>query len=192
MLCCVFTVFPRQVGTIILDYKLNLLWKTPENSPNYWELKKRIHERSAVRLRDLCCKNGGVFIKVGQHLGSLDYLIPDEYVRAMRVLQDQAPKAEFEDVLLVLREELKRDVSCVHVCVSEHNVGCMQQSKFVVALTAVRNFLAHRSGTAGRRIARSGTSRDVGRRWHRTCYQSSASPSCRTFTRRHANYGSIR
>ena len=30
-------------------------------------------------------KNGGVFIKVGQHIGALDYLLPEEYVNTMKV-----------------------------------------------------------------------------------------------------------
>lgn len=35
-----------------------------------------VHQRSAVRLRDMCAKNRGVYIKVGQHLAQMDYMIP--------------------------------------------------------------------------------------------------------------------
>eukprot|EP01052_Picozoa_sp_SAG31_P024920 SAG31_NODE_2153_length_6310_cov_2.332261_7_plen_183_part_00 len=33
------------------------------------------HHRNAIRLRDLCFANGGIYIKIGQHIGLLDYLV---------------------------------------------------------------------------------------------------------------------
>ena len=63
------------------------------------------HLRSAIRLRDLCCVNGGIFIKVGQHLGALDYLLPAEYVNTMKVLHTDAPQSSFEDVVQVVEQE---------------------------------------------------------------------------------------
>jgi outer membrane murein-binding lipoprotein Lpp len=38
---------------------------------------KEIHDRSAIRLRDMCEGNQGVYIKLGQHLAMLDHLLPD-------------------------------------------------------------------------------------------------------------------
>ena len=38
------------------------------------------HRRGASRLRDLCYANGGIYIKLGQHLATLDHLLPEEYV----------------------------------------------------------------------------------------------------------------
>ena len=70
-----------------------------------------MHLRSAKRLCELCCINGGCFIKVGQHIGSLEYLLPYEYVTTMRVLHSDAPKSPVEDVYKVIREELGKDVS---------------------------------------------------------------------------------
>lgn len=69
-----------------------------------------MHLRSAQRLLKLCEANGGAFIKVGQHLGALDYLIPNEYVRTMRVLHSQAPQSTFEEILSVIRQDLKCEV----------------------------------------------------------------------------------
>jgi aarF domain-containing kinase len=67
--------------------------------------------RSAQRLLKLCEKNGGAFIKVGQHLGALDYLLPFEYVNTMKVLHSQAPQSSFEDVLSVIKQDLKCEVA---------------------------------------------------------------------------------
>lgn len=55
-----------------------------ETSQNLAELNKKgrssnlaqVHYRSAARLRQLCMKNKGVYIKLGQHLSQLDYLLP--------------------------------------------------------------------------------------------------------------------
>lgn len=65
-----------------------------------------MHGRAASRLRDLCCLHGGVYIKAGQHIGALDYLLPDEYVQTMKVLHDDAPKSQLKDVLKVIRSKL--------------------------------------------------------------------------------------
>lgn len=58
----------------------------------------------------MCCKNGGAFIKVGQHLGSLEYLLPREYVETMKVLHDKAPTSDLEDLKRVIEEDMGKQV----------------------------------------------------------------------------------
>lgn len=77
-----------------------------------WTFDK-VHLRSAQRLLKLCENLGGAYIKVGQHLGALDYLIPYEYVSTMRVLQNQAPESSFEEILSVIKEDLQCDVGAI-------------------------------------------------------------------------------
>ena len=64
----------------------------------------------------MCRRNGGCFIKVGQHVGSLNYLLPPEYVNTMKVLHDKAPESSKEEILQVIREDLGEEV-CVYICV---------------------------------------------------------------------------
>ena len=66
----------------------------------------QIHQRSAERLRDLCYRNGGVFVKVGQHIGSLDYLLPPEYVKTMKIFHTDAPRSDLSDLFRVVEEDL--------------------------------------------------------------------------------------
>lgn len=120
-----------QVGRIILDYhqvlnsqKLDQLTEgykidLSEVCQEYTKVSNetvtkssliQVHLRSAQRLLKLCEANGGAFIKVGQHLGALDYLIPNEYVRTMRVLHSKAPQSTYEEILSVIRQDLKREV----------------------------------------------------------------------------------
>lgn len=68
--------------------------------------KSRLHKKSAERLLRLCRQNGGVYIKVGQHLANLDYLIPQEYIEVLSSLFDDAPQSSFDDVCSVIEEDL--------------------------------------------------------------------------------------
>lgn len=62
---------------------------------------------------DLCQANKGVYIKVGQHIGALDYLVPKEYVDTMKVLHSHAPTSALSEVYRVLEEDLKMNVTAL-------------------------------------------------------------------------------
>lgn len=68
--------------------------------------KSQVHRKAANRLLDLCRQNGGVYIKVGQHLANLDYLIPQEYIDVLSSLFDDTPRSTFDDVCKVIEEDL--------------------------------------------------------------------------------------
>lgn len=72
----------------------------------YKEQKSRAHRLAAERLLALCCSNKGVYIKVGQHIGALDFLLPAEYVQTMKVLHSRAPQNEVADLYKVIRQDL--------------------------------------------------------------------------------------
>ncbi|KAI4568479.1 hypothetical protein MJT46_008277 [Ovis ammon polii x Ovis aries] len=74
------------------------------------ELRHTVHLRSARRLCELCCANRGTFIKVGQHLGALDYLLPEEYTSTLKVLHSQAPQSSMKEVRQVIREDLGKEI----------------------------------------------------------------------------------
>ena len=57
-----------------------------------------VHQRAAERLLDGCLKNGGLYIKLGQGLVSMNHLLPKEYINTLVVLQDKALKSDIEDV----------------------------------------------------------------------------------------------
>ena len=104
--------FIFQVFNIGLYYKHALYAsKLDTKSVEYSELRSKVHRGAAEMLLDLCCANGGVYIKVGQHIGALDYLVPHEYVEVMKVLHADAPKSSLKGILKVLKEDLKQDVS---------------------------------------------------------------------------------
>jgi aarF domain-containing kinase len=93
-----------------------------------------VHRRAARRLLQLCQTNKGVYIKdthnferwfraqplwrltlsndrqVGQHLASLDYLIPHEYIETLSTLFDDNPRTSIDDVRQVVLEELGQPI----------------------------------------------------------------------------------
>ena len=81
-----------------------------DDTKEYEKSLSECHYRSANRLLKLCRDNGGVFIKVGQHIGALEYLLPEEYVSTMKVLHNRAPEMELRQVYAVIREDLKQEV----------------------------------------------------------------------------------
>ena len=62
--------------------------------------------RSAQKLREMCRKNGGYFIKMGQHIGALEYLLSSEYVETFKVFHSDAPQTSIAKLKKVIEEEL--------------------------------------------------------------------------------------
>ena len=58
-------------------------------SPPHWLLQ--VHSRSAQRILATCLRNGGLYIKFGQGLVSMNHVLPKEYLDTLRVLQNQVP-----------------------------------------------------------------------------------------------------
>lgn len=59
--CCLFT---------FSDYQYSL-WGLKEGSIEWLRAKHEVHNRCAYRLQELCFRNGGIYIKLGQHIGQL-------------------------------------------------------------------------------------------------------------------------
>ncbi|KAL7379674.1 hypothetical protein ABVT39_003989 [Epinephelus coioides] len=110
--------------TAIISYDYLTAFRHVEyGTEDYWALKSKVHLRSAERLRDLCCANRGTFIKVGQHLGALDYLLPEEYTSTLKVLHSRAPQSSMEEIQQVIREDLGKELSELFVTFEEKPQG---------------------------------------------------------------------
>ncbi|XP_068195696.1 aarF domain-containing protein kinase 1 [Antennarius striatus] len=117
--------FGRAAATtavISFDY-LTAFKHVAYGTDEYWALRSKIHLRSAERLRDLCCANRGTFIKVGQHIGALDYLLPEEYTNTLKVLHSQAPQSRLDEIQQVIREDLGKELSELFISFDENPQG---------------------------------------------------------------------
>ncbi|XP_020525061.1 putative ABC1 protein At2g40090 isoform X3 [Amborella trichopoda] len=95
-------------ATIAFDYEYSL-WGLPEGSLERLKVKHEVHTRCARRLRDLCFHNGGIYIKLGQHISQLEYVVPQEYVQVMRTsMLNKCPISSYEQICAVFMKELGR------------------------------------------------------------------------------------
>ena len=59
---------------------------------------KACHKRCADRTLKVLEKNGSIFIKLGQHLSSMNYLLPMEWTTTFIPLQDRCPVSSYESI----------------------------------------------------------------------------------------------
>nr|XP_020471382.1 uncharacterized aarF domain-containing protein kinase 1 isoform X2 [Monopterus albus] len=110
--------------TAVISYDYLTAFKHVEyGTEEYGVLISKVHRRSAERLLDLCCANRGTFIKVGQHLGALDYLLPEEYTSTLKVLHSRAPQSSLEEIQQVIREDLGKELSELFILFEENPQG---------------------------------------------------------------------
>ncbi|XP_065577697.1 aarF domain-containing protein kinase 1-like isoform X3 [Artemia franciscana] len=112
------------VSKVAWDYNRTLYsGNLDSNSKEYLMEKSKVHKRSAERLLELCKVNGGAFIKVGQHIGALEYLLPIEYVETMRVLHSKAPQSPLDDIMKVLRTDLNKEPEEIFEAIDPEPLG---------------------------------------------------------------------
>jgi aarF domain-containing kinase len=61
-------------------------------------LLKACHKRCAERTLKVMEQNGSIFIKLGQHLSSMGYLLPVEWTATFVPLQDRCPVSTYESI----------------------------------------------------------------------------------------------
>lgn len=93
MVWCKFLIsLTNEQLVITVDYKLNF------NAENASEIDA-LHERAAKRILTLCQENGGLYIKIGQQIASINHVLPPKWSQTFRVLYDDAPAVEYEAYL---------------------------------------------------------------------------------------------
>jgi aarF domain-containing kinase len=75
-----------------IDYKLH--YSDDLSSKSISE----IHLRNADRLLAMFNKNGGIYVKIGQYLASLNNVLPREYTDTLSILQDKAPTVSLSEL----------------------------------------------------------------------------------------------
>ncbi|XP_040552066.1 uncharacterized aarF domain-containing protein kinase 5 isoform X2 [Gallus gallus] len=66
------------------------LWGVEEGSAPFEAAMARCHERGAERLLRGALRNGGLYVKLGQGLCAMGHLLPPQYPRVLRALEDRA------------------------------------------------------------------------------------------------------
>ncbi|KAI2618218.1 ABC1-domain-containing protein [Hypoxylon sp. NC1633] len=96
----------------INDYRTTLNKRDQTQDPEEKDVILRLcHKRCAERTLKVLEKNGGIFIKLGQHLSAMTYLLPREWTDTFIPLQDKCPVSSLDSIEQMFRadtgEELK-------------------------------------------------------------------------------------
>ncbi|CAI4046582.1 hypothetical protein SKDZ_12G2840 [Saccharomyces kudriavzevii ZP591] len=75
---------------------------------------KKEREVALVKCHKMCAlitlhalrSNGGIYIKLGQHIGAMTYLLPKEWTDTMIPLQDHCPESTYEEIDELFKEDL--------------------------------------------------------------------------------------
>ncbi|XP_065086804.1 uncharacterized aarF domain-containing protein kinase 5 [Ochlerotatus camptorhynchus] len=73
---------------ISADYTWSL-WGLSDEDPKYELIMSQVHQRAADRILNGCLVNGGLYIKMGQGVAAMNHIIPKEYVRTLKKLEDK-------------------------------------------------------------------------------------------------------
>ncbi|CAH0005010.1 unnamed protein product [Clonostachys byssicola] len=84
------------LAVCINDYRRTLKKRETIEDPDERErILSACHQRCADRTLKVLEKNGGIFIKLGQHLSAMNYLLPTEWTTTFIPLQDKCPVSPF-------------------------------------------------------------------------------------------------
>ncbi|KAJ7072300.1 ABC1-domain-containing protein [Mycena amicta] len=98
----------RVVSSAILgvvDYKMTFAAVAGAPEEERLEAISKCHSRSAERVLKALLANGGIFIKMGQHMASL-LVLPREWTSAMRPLQDKCDPTPYEDIESLFQHDM--------------------------------------------------------------------------------------
>ncbi|TCD71221.1 hypothetical protein EIP91_011699 [Steccherinum ochraceum] len=104
-----------------IDYK-KTLGKTYATDDEHNEALSQCHRRSAERVLKALLANGGIFIKLGQHMASM-IVLPIEWTSTMRPLQDQCEPTAYEDIEALVESDLGGTINELFVEFNPKPVG---------------------------------------------------------------------
>jgi hypothetical protein len=96
-----------KVGSVFKYYE----YYEPEEWNNNEELRSRIHREAAQEFLKLFVKNGGIYIKFGQYMSTMNNMLPKEWTDTLTVLQDHAPWVDISQVESLIYQEFGKKIS---------------------------------------------------------------------------------
>ncbi|KAG1504205.1 hypothetical protein G6F54_001168 [Rhizopus delemar] len=82
---------------VAYDY-YRTLSKDYENELELEQAKSHCHQRSADRVLLAIQRLGGIYVKLGQHISVMQYILPSEWCQTMAILQDKCDSTPPEDI----------------------------------------------------------------------------------------------
>ena len=94
---------------------------------------KACHKRCAERTLKVLEKNGSIFIKLGQHLSSMGYLLPLEWTTTFVPLQDKCPVSSYRSIEEMFVEDTGRRIEDDFETFSHDPIGAASLAQVHVA-----------------------------------------------------------
>ncbi|CAG8982184.1 hypothetical protein HYALB_00003620 [Hymenoscyphus albidus] len=96
----------------INDYRVTLNQNEQTDDEDARNTKlKACHQRCADRTLRVLEKNGSIFIKLGQHLSAMNYLLPLEWTTTFIPLQDKCPVSSLESIEAMFMKDTGEQIS---------------------------------------------------------------------------------
>jgi predicted unusual protein kinase regulating ubiquinone biosynthesis (AarF/ABC1/UbiB family) len=106
-----------------------------DDDPDYTEKLKVCHLRCAKRTLRALEKNGSIFIKLGQHLSSMNYLLPNEWCDTFIPLQDKCPVSSMESIEEMVLKDTGHTISDYFSEFSALPIGAASLAQVHIATT---------------------------------------------------------
>ncbi|KAG9243998.1 ABC1 family protein-like protein [Calycina marina] len=84
---------------------------------------KDCHQRCANRTLKVLEKNGSIFIKLGQHLSAMNYLLPTEWCDTFIPLQDKCPVSSYQSIEDMFMKDTGEHISDLFSEFTEQPIG---------------------------------------------------------------------
>ncbi|VDQ08111.1 unnamed protein product [Trichobilharzia regenti] len=81
------------------------------DSESYVKELSKCHQRAADRILQGCLQNGGLYIKMGQGLASMNHVLPKQYTETLEKLHDQAIMRSVDEVYRIFMEDFGKPPS---------------------------------------------------------------------------------
>jgi predicted unusual protein kinase regulating ubiquinone biosynthesis (AarF/ABC1/UbiB family) len=104
-----------------------------DDDPEYTEKLKECHLRCAKRTLRALEKNGSIFIKLGQHLSSMNYLLPNEWCDTFIPLQDKCPVSSWDSIQEMVLKDTGHDISFYFSDFQERPIGAASLAQVHIA-----------------------------------------------------------
>ncbi|KAH8785490.1 ABC1 family-domain-containing protein [Diaporthe sp. PMI_573] len=103
---------PLEADLVLPSYRTTLNQRDQvHDEEEKSSMLRSCHKRSAERTLRVLEKNGGIFIKLGQHLSAMNYLLPTEWTTTFIPLQDKCPVSSMESIEEMFRRDTGEDLS---------------------------------------------------------------------------------
>ncbi|ANZ75397.1 BA75_02584T0 [Komagataella pastoris] len=119
----------ERVGVVTLatmkcfKYYSTVLTKNFDSKEEYYKELDETHKRAALVTLDALRTNGGIYIKLGQHVSAMTYLLPKEWTETMIPLQDECPQSSLTDIKVMFEKDTGEKFDEVFSSIDEVPIG---------------------------------------------------------------------